>query len=164
MTQTPFHSPPPSSRSNDVRARRDDRMSFDDRMSLDEHPSLERDERERVELSGGQEPARTDLARTGERPLGTSYLGDGATDESWQRWRQIQGNFVDDPRRSVADAHGLVGEVIEGIVQRFETERLQLEERWSSGEDVSTDELRHCLQRYRDFFGRLLVNLGDVNP
>jgi hypothetical protein len=106
-------------------------------------------------------PARMERARNDEHAFGTSYLGDGKSDEPWQRWRQIQANFVDDPQSSVADAHGLVGELIDGIVRRFETERQQLEQRWSSGEDVSTEELRRCLQRYRDFFGRLLANMGD---
>jgi hypothetical protein len=31
-----------------------------------------------------------------------------------------------------------------------------MEQRWSSGESVSTEDLRTCLQTYRDFFGRLL--------
>ena len=100
-----------------------------------------------------------DEPRVRATPLGTSYLGDGKSDESWQRWRQIQGDFVDDPRNSVAEAHALVGELIDGIVRRFEGEREQLEQRWAEGEDVSTDDLRLCLQRYRDFFGRLLSNM-----
>jgi hypothetical protein len=94
--------------------------------------------------------------------LGTSYLGDGSSDEAWRRWSEIQSNFVDDPQKAVADAHGLVSQVIDGIVRRFETQRTELEQRWSSGEDVSTEELRRCLQSYRDFFGRLLTNLGEA--
>jgi hypothetical protein len=94
--------------------------------------------------------------------LGTSYLGAGTTDAAWQRWSQIQSDFVDDPRNAVTEASALVSEVIDDIVRRFETERTELEQRWSTGEDVSTEELRRCLQRYRDFFGRLLANLGDA--
>jgi hypothetical protein len=161
MTQTPFHSPPPSSRSN-----AGSRMTMEER-TIEERAARERAERaraERAELSARDIAAEdaVDEPRAPEPSLGTSYLGEGMTEESWERWRQIQANFVDDPRRSVADAHGLVGEVIDGIVHRFENERQQLEQRWSSGEDVSTEDLRHCLQRYRDFFGRLLANLGEV--
>lgn len=155
MTQTPFQSPPPSSRSNGSR------MSLEER-TLEERAARERAERALAERADVSVEAPAEKAVAAERPLGTSYLGEGTTDDSWQRWRQIQANFVDDPRRSVSDAHGLVGEVIEGIVHRFENERLELEQRWSSGEDVSTEDLRHCLQRYRDFFGRLLANLGEV--
>lgn len=57
----------------------------------------------------------------------------------------------------MSDAHALVGKLIEDIVHKFENERTQLEQRWSSGEDVSTEDLRTCLQTYRDFFGRLLA-------
>ncbi len=118
--------------------------------------------RTRTDQTRSAEAARMERAGDDEHAFGTSYLGDGKSDEPWQQWRQIQANFVDDPRSSVAQAHGLVGELMEGIVRRFETERQQLEQRWSSGEDVSTEELRHCLQRYRDFFGRLLANMGDA--
>jgi hypothetical protein len=124
----------------------------------DSEAALPRTDQARAEGSA----ARMERARGDEHAFGTSFLGDGKSDEPWQRWRQIQANFVDDPQSSVADAHGLVGELIDGIVRRFETERQQLEQRWSSGEDVSTEELRHCLQRYRDFFGRLLANMGDT--
>lgn len=159
MTQTPFHSPPPSSRSS-----AGSRMGLDER-TIEERAARERAERtraEQAEMSARDNLHPSEEPSAGERALGTSYLGEGMTEESWQRWRQIQSSFVDDPQRSVADAHALVGEVIEGIVQRFESERQQLEQRWSSGEDVSTEDLRHCLQRYRDFFGRLLANLGEV--
>lgn len=90
--------------------------------------------------------------------LGTSYLDGGSTDEAWQRWREIQADFVDEPRNAVNQAHDLVGQLIDEIVQRFDHQRKELEQRWTSGEDVSTEDLRHCLQQYRDFFGRLLAN------
>ena len=113
---------------------------------------------------GGSSPHAEELR--GPAPaLGTSYLGAGNSDESWARWSQIQSNFVDDPRNAVTEASALVSEVIDGIVRRFETERMELEQRWSTGENVSTEELRRCLQGYRDFFGRLLsttTNLGDA--
>jgi hypothetical protein len=88
--------------------------------------------------------------------LGTSYLERGQGTEQWRRWRQIQANFVDDPRSAVGEAHGLVSELIDGIVAQFQNEQRELEARWSQGDQVSTEDLRLCLQRYRDFFGRLL--------
>ena len=39
----------------------------------------------------------------------------------------------------------------------FATERDQLESRWASGDDVSAEELRRGLRRYRSFFERLLA-------
>jgi hypothetical protein len=71
-------------------------------------------------------------------------------------WLELQARFVEEPRDSVADADRLVGQVIERIEERFDSERSRLEAAWASGEDVSTEELRIALQRYRDFFDRLL--------
>ena len=38
----------------------------------------------------------------------------------------------------------------------FATERERLEAQWGRGEDISTEDLRVALQRYRTFFQRLL--------
>lgn len=105
-----------------------------------------------------------DLPRVEPAPqtFGTSFLADGKTETAWQRWRELQSNFVDDPQSAVKQADGLVTELIDDIVRRFETEREQLEGRWSKGQEVSTEDLRRCLQRYRDFFGRLLTNVGEA--
>jgi len=37
-----------------------------------------------------------------------------------------------------------------------ERERERLESQWGRGEDISTEDLRVALQRYRSFFQRLL--------
>jgi hypothetical protein len=42
------------------------------------------------------------------------------------------------------------------IAEGFATERERLEQHWGRGEDVSTEDLRVALQRYRAFFRRLL--------
>jgi hypothetical protein len=99
--------------------------------------------------------------RGGPQSFGTSFLAEGKTDDAWRRWRELQGNFVDDPQNTVSQAHNLVSELIDDIVHRFESERGQLEQQWASGQEVSTEDLRHSFQRYRDFFGRLLANVSD---
>ncbi len=38
----------------------------------------------------------------------------------------------------------------------FAAERDRLEGQWGQGDDVSTEDLRQALQRYRSFFTRLL--------
>jgi hypothetical protein len=38
----------------------------------------------------------------------------------------------------------------------FAAERTKLEAQWNKGEDVSTEDLRLALRRYRSFFSRLL--------
>jgi hypothetical protein len=79
------------------------------------------------------------------------------TDTLWQRWEAIQARFVDDPRGSVQEADSLVEEVMNRLTETFGQERSNLEGQWSRGEDVTTEELRVALQRYRSFFQRLLV-------
>jgi hypothetical protein len=86
----------------------------------------------------------------------TSYIKSDAKQEMNTRWQEVQTEFVDDPRKSVAHAHQLVSDAVQRIVDTFTDERNQLERQWSEGEDVSTEDLRVCLQRYREFFTRLL--------
>jgi hypothetical protein len=72
------------------------------------------------------------------------------------RWNEIQVRFVDEPRGSVEKADGLVAEMTGRLTQMFSEERTRLEGQWERGDDVSTEDLRVALQRYRSFFERLL--------
>jgi hypothetical protein len=72
------------------------------------------------------------------------------------RWREVQGDFVDEPRKAVERANELVARVIERLNDSFATERGKLENEWGQGKDVSTEDLRQALRRYRSFFDRLL--------
>ena len=72
------------------------------------------------------------------------------------RWEKLQISFVDDPRKTVQEADALVAEVMQRLAQTFAQERERLETEWERGGDVSTEDLRVALQRYRSFFGRLL--------
>jgi hypothetical protein len=73
-----------------------------------------------------------------------------------ERWESIQTTFVDEPRGSVERADALVAEVMQHLQQGFAGERARLEDQWEHGEDVSTEDLRVALTRYRSFFNRLL--------
>jgi len=72
------------------------------------------------------------------------------------RWREIQGGFVDEPRESVQKADELVAEAIRRLTEIFAGERSQMEKDWGDSRDVSTEDLRQALRRYRSFFDRLL--------
>jgi len=72
------------------------------------------------------------------------------------RWDAIQVRFVDEPRDAVKQADALVAETIGRLESVFGEERGRLEQGWAQGGDVSTEELRQSLQRYRSFFDRLL--------
>jgi len=72
------------------------------------------------------------------------------------RWTEIQAAFVDEPRRAVEQADALVADVIKRLASSFADERSKLEGQWGRGDNVSTEDLRVALQRYRAFFDRLL--------
>ena len=73
------------------------------------------------------------------------------------QWKDIQAEFVDEPRKAVQDADSLVAELMQRLSQMFATEREHLESQWAGGDDVSTEDLRRSLHRYRSFFERLLA-------
>ena len=73
------------------------------------------------------------------------------------RWDSVQAEFVDDPRACVQKADGLVSDLVEQLTAGFASARSRLEEQWARGEEASTEDLRVALQRYREFFQRLLA-------
>jgi len=72
------------------------------------------------------------------------------------RWDRAQGMFVDEPRQAVKDADALVATAVKRIAELFADERAKLEKQWDRGGEVSTEDLRQALRRYRGFFDRLL--------
>jgi hypothetical protein len=72
------------------------------------------------------------------------------------RWKEVQTAFVDEPRRAVEQADGLVASAMKRLAEVFAEERSKLEKQWDRGDTVSTEDLRVALQRYRTFFHRLL--------
>lgn len=73
------------------------------------------------------------------------------------RWDRAQGMFVDEPRKAVEEADALVATAVKRIAELFADERQKLEQQWDRGSDVSTEDLRQALRRYRSFFDRLLT-------
>ncbi|MBV8845889.1 MAG: hypothetical protein JO307_24020 [Bryobacterales bacterium] len=83
------------------------------------------------------------------------FAGDEASNFRSQ-WEKIQIHFVDQPRESVQQADELVAQAIKRLTEMFAHERDKLEREWDRGDNVSTEDLRVALQRYRAFFDRLL--------
>ena len=73
------------------------------------------------------------------------------------RWEAVQTGFVDEPRKAVEEADALVAQMIKRLTETFAGERTALEGQWDRGEQVSTEDLRLALQKYRSFFERLLA-------
>ncbi|MBZ5584814.1 MAG: hypothetical protein LAQ30_21915 [Acidobacteriia bacterium] len=72
------------------------------------------------------------------------------------RWDQIQTGFVDEPRAAVKQADELVALAMKRLAENFSEERSKLEHQWDRGDQVSTEDLRIALRKYRSFFHRLL--------
>jgi hypothetical protein len=73
------------------------------------------------------------------------------------RWQEIQAEFVDEPRKAVHDADALVTDLMQRLAEMLASERDQLESRIGASGDVSTEDLRQGLRRYRSLFERLLA-------
>ena len=102
------------------------------------------------------QPATVDAAEStgsGEQVL----FADGELSGLRSRWTDVQSAFVDDPRDCVQKADGLVADVVDKLSAGFSEARSRLEEQWDRGEEVSTEDLRIALKRYREFFERLLA-------
>lgn len=78
------------------------------------------------------------------------------TQDFRSRWEKIQIGFVDEPRKAVEHADELVASAIKRLAEVFATERHKLEVEWDKTDNVSTEDLRVALRRYRSFFDRLL--------
>lgn len=86
-----------------------------------------------------------------------ALLPDDQTERFTSRWQEIQTSFVDEPRNAVAEADALVADLMQRLAASFSQERERLENQWDRGDDVSTEDLRVALTRYRSFFERLLA-------
>jgi len=106
------------------------------------------------QLVKGQEPKTQDGATTVSEPMplfSKSEMGDFRS-----QWSNLQTGFVDEPRRAVEGADKLVAAVMQRLAEGCANERSNLEKQWDRGANVSTEDLRVALQRYRSFFDRLL--------
>jgi hypothetical protein len=106
-------------------------------------------------LVKGQEPETLDRVAAVSEPLplfSESEMGDFRS-----QWSSLQTGFVDEPRRAVEEVDKLVASVMQRLAEGFANERSGLEKQWDRGDNVSTEDLRLTLQRYRSFFDRLLT-------
>ena len=110
-----------------------------------------------LEREGAEAPRNASAPREASAdPASTPLFTDDASDDYRSRWNDVQSRFVDDPQDAVKEADALVADLMKDLARSFADERSGLEGQWSRGDDVSTEDLRVALQRYRSFFGRLL--------
>ncbi len=104
-------------------------------------------------------PAKDQQVQMKEQPEKLEPLFDEGEAEKFRtRWMNIQSKFVEDPRGSVREADTLVADVLKNVTMGFHDRRTFLEKQWNNnGNDVSTEDFRQMLKRYRSFFDRLLT-------
>jgi hypothetical protein len=112
---------------------------------------------------GGEQPASDpgdsrvqDTRSTGVEAEHEPLFPNDQSERFTNRWQEIQTSFVDQPRDAVAEADALVADLMQRLAASFSQERERLEAQWDQGDDVSTEDLRVALTRYRSFFDRLL--------
>jgi hypothetical protein len=109
----------------------------------------------RLKVGDASSSATTQSAAT-DTDMASPLFDTGQTERCQSEWEAIQTGFVDEPRRAVEEADRLVADLMQRLAASFAQERNQLETQWDRGDDVSTEDLRLALQRYRSFFRRLL--------
>jgi hypothetical protein len=139
---------------------RDEQLTTTDFVATGER--RQRDEAREIPVSDGGAPGETTASSGGggaqmvKEPAATPLFPDHELQEFRTRWDQIQIAFVDEPREAVQDADSLVASTMKRLAEIFSDERKKMESQWDRGDDVSTEDLRVALQRYRSFFNRLL--------
>ena len=107
--------------------------------------------------NAAREGAREGKAAVDDRAM-PMFAGDEA--EGYRtRWDAVQTGFVDEPQRAVQEADALVAQVIKRLSEAFADERTRLEHQWGRSDQdrqISTEDLRVALRKYRSFFERLL--------
>jgi hypothetical protein len=128
----------------------------EDSMSVEEDRPTTADIASRSDKDAPVEETAKDASEPTEDDHREPLLAEAATSDVRGRWERIQGSFVDEPRRAVEEADTLVAELMQQLADSFAQERQALEGQWDRGDEVSTEDLRIALQRYRSFFDRLL--------
>ena len=140
------------------------KMEDEEKVEQDEEKMTATDGEERKQESVDRATSTRELAKDLERTSSgkvdhsatTALFPENESKDFHKRWTDIQTAFVDEPRQAVERADELVAEVIKRLADSFARERSQLEGQWGRGDNVSTEDLRVALQRYRAFFDRLL--------
>lgn len=116
----------------------------------------ETNRREVISMGGTASATGAATAPAMESETGPLFASSEAS-ELRRRWDAIQVGFVDEPRKAVEEADTLVAGTMKRLAEIFAEERNNLEGQWDKGENVSTEDLRLALRRYRSFFSRLLT-------
>lgn len=96
------------------------------------------------------------VGKTRDEEQATPLFAERESKEMFAKWDALQVGFIDEPRRAVEQADHLVAQAMKRTAEIFAEERARLERQWDSGDNISTEDLRVAMRRYRSFFRRLL--------
>ena len=162
-TRTPTESAPAEAASAEMERPAEDKlpMAPAEQPQEAELPATAAEQPQEAELpaTAAEQPQEAELPPTaGAEPSADELLfADDNLSVLRSRWDDVQTAFVDDPAKCVQEADALVAEVVQQLTAGFSDARSRLESQWARGEDVSTEDLRLALTRYREFFERLLA-------
>ena len=108
----------------------------------------------RVERTVNRQPVAG--AKTPNEEQSTPLFAEQESRDLFARWDALQVGFIDEPRKAVEQADNLVATAMKRTAEIFAEERARLEHQWDRGDNVSTEDLRVAMRRYRSFFRRLL--------
>jgi hypothetical protein len=136
-----------------------------DRQAIDGGPSLIRPSTSKVGEPGrvqswvnGTADRRPEVAgKMADDEQNTPLFSGQESKELYAKWDALQVSFIDEPRRAVQQVDNLVATAMKRTAEVFAEERARLERQWDRGDDVSTEDLRLAMRRYRSFFRRLLA-------
>jgi len=77
-------------------------------------------------------------------------------EELQHRWLVTQAQILDDPRDAVREAGLLIGDAMQFVTSTFSEHRDRIEREWKNNENLTTDELRAVMRRYRNLFQYVL--------
>ena len=136
-----------------------------DRQTLDGGPTLIRHNTLKIGEPGRMESRADEMAdrpaeaagRIAEDEQNTPLFSDQESKDLFAKWDALQVSFIDEPRQAVQQVDSLVATAMKRTAEVFAEERARLERQWDRGDDVSTEDLRQAMRRYRSFFRRLLA-------
>jgi hypothetical protein len=85
-------------------------------------------------------------------PVQADALANAASGETWS---EIQAMFVDDPRRSVAEAASMVDEAISAFIDAAREQQASLASSWQD-QGAGTEDLRVALKSYRALWSSMV--------
>jgi hypothetical protein len=95
------------------------------------------------------------------RQAGRGALVDGASlSEFERRWHEVQADFIEDPRRAVGEAGGLMADLMEHVAKNLRSRRGELDRQ--RGGESDTEAMRQEMYGYKGLMSRMLH--GEPQP